>query len=210
MNFGKDMKRGRTMQFNLAGLSTLVLGNRDAMTSALEAALLENQAEVLLAQLPEVTAGLPLSGCLIVNHPIDSVESARLTAATEELGHRMAGATGGRIVHLLSAAAAVAIRRSPRKSAIMAAAMASVRTLAMTLGPKVLVNAVAAGAIVGEDGGFVRGGEHMLSHVPSGQPGQIADVINAVLFLCDPASSYLTGQMLVVDGGWAAGYGRNF
>lgn len=197
------------MRVNLAGLSVLILGSPNPVTTELKTALQENQAEVFLADL-EGSASPPLPDCLIVSHPANPVESARLTAATEELGHRMASAKGGRVVHLLSAAAAVAIRRDPRESATMAAAMASVRTLAMTLGPKVLVNAVAAGAIIGKEGHFVSGGEHMLSHVPSGKPGRIADVINAALFLCDPASSYLTGQMLLVDGGWAAGYGRNF
>ncbi len=197
------------MKVDLAGLSILVLGPSGPVTAALKAALQENQAEIFLADLDD-SASPPLPDCLIVGHPTSPAGSARLTAATEELGHRMASAKGGRVVHLLSAAAAVAIRRDPDESAAMAAAMASVRTLAMSLGPKVLVNAVAAGAIVGDEGRFISGGEHMLSHVPSGKPGAIADVVNAVLFLCDPANSYLTGQMLVVDGGWAAGYGRNF
>jgi NAD(P)-dependent dehydrogenase (short-subunit alcohol dehydrogenase family) len=34
--------------------------------------------------------------------------------------------------------------------------------------------------------------------------GQPEDVANAVAFLCDPASSYITGINLPVDGGWAA------
>jgi NAD(P)-dependent dehydrogenase (short-subunit alcohol dehydrogenase family) len=34
--------------------------------------------------------------------------------------------------------------------------------------------------------------------------GRPEDVANAVAFLCDPASSYITGIDLVVDGGWSA------
>ena len=37
-----------------------------------------------------------------------------------------------------------------------------------------------------------------------------AEAVAAALFFCDPLNSYTTGQMLGVDGGWAAGYGRNF
>jgi NAD(P)-dependent dehydrogenase (short-subunit alcohol dehydrogenase family) len=85
------------------------------------------------------------------------------------------------------------------------------RGLAMRFGPQVLVNAVGAGAIVDEaSGSFVAGAQAMLSHVPTGQPGAICDLVDAVLFLCDPMNSYMTGQVLTVDGGWSAGYGRNF
>jgi NAD(P)-dependent dehydrogenase (short-subunit alcohol dehydrogenase family) len=34
--------------------------------------------------------------------------------------------------------------------------------------------------------------------------GKPEDVANAVAFLCDPASSYITGIDLIVDGGWSA------
>jgi 2-deoxy-D-gluconate 3-dehydrogenase len=35
--------------------------------------------------------------------------------------------------------------------------------------------------------------------------GQPADVAEAVLFLASPASNYVTGQVLRVDGGWVIG-----
>jgi 3-oxoacyl-[acyl-carrier protein] reductase len=36
---------------------------------------------------------------------------------------------------------------------------------------------------------------------PMGRLGDPADVARAVLFLTDPANNYLTGQVIVVDGG---------
>lgn len=198
------------MEVNLAGLSVLVVETGDAVTRALEPALLGNRAKFSRAEASEVSASTPAPDRLVVAHPADAEASRRCSVLAEAIGRKMAAGSGGRIVHLLSATAAVPSRRSPQESVVMAAAMASVRTLAMALGPNVLVNAVAAGAIVDDEGRFLAGGGHMLTHVPSGRPGQVADVVNAVLFLCDPANSYLTGQMLVVDGGWAAGYGRNF
>ena len=82
------------------------------------------------------------------------------------------------------------------------------RALAMEFGPKVLVNAVGFGAV--EDDAIVSGDKAMLSHTPVGRAGNVDEAVAAVLFFCDPLNSYTTGQMLGVDGGWAAGYGRNF
>jgi NAD(P)-dependent dehydrogenase (short-subunit alcohol dehydrogenase family) len=39
------------------------------------------------------------------------------------------------------------------------------------------------------------------SHLPLGRLGTPEDVLGAVLFLCSPAASYITGHTLVVDGG---------
>ncbi len=41
-------------------------------------------------------------------------------------------------------------------------------------------------------------------HTLLGRWGEPTDVANAVSFLCDPASSYITGINLPVDGGWTA------
>lgn len=39
---------------------------------------------------------------------------------------------------------------------------------------------------------------------PMGRPARVSDIANAVLFLVSPASRHITGQSLVVDGGWTA------
>jgi 3-oxoacyl-[acyl-carrier protein] reductase len=37
-----------------------------------------------------------------------------------------------------------------------------------------------------------------------GRPATVADIANAALFLVSPGSRHITGQSLVVDGGWTS------
>jgi NAD(P)-dependent dehydrogenase (short-subunit alcohol dehydrogenase family) len=47
-------------------------------------------------------------------------------------------------------------------------------------------------------------GGDLLSRIPLGRFGQVADVVGAVVFLASPAASMVTGTTLMVDGGWTA------
>ncbi len=46
----------------------------------------------------------------------------------------------------------------------------------------------------------------MTKHIPLGKPGIPEDIANAVNFLCSGQADYITGLLMNVDGGWAAGY----
>ena len=72
-------------------------------------------------------------------------------------------------------------------------------------GLDISVNTVAPGATLTERTLLEENYEQIWSRViPRGRAGTVEDVANAVLFLVSPESRHITGQSLVVDGGWTA------
>lgn len=120
----------------------------------------------------------------------------------------MAAQGGGRIVLLASVTGLRAIRGLSAYGMTKAGIIALARSLAAELGPHAItVNAIAPGATITErtlaetpdyaaDWGAV---------TPTGRAGQAADIAAAVRFLASPAAAQITGQTLVVDGGWTLG-----
>ena len=193
------------MEIDLAGAVVALEGDTNPIVDAALAALRANGGKV--AADPKTLADIVLISCplrpgMIADDPRAMHADARKIAAS------MAARERGRIVFLMSALAGMPMRRHPKFSIENASIVAGVRTLAMEFGPKVLVNAVGIGMV--EDATIVSGDKAMLSHTPVGRAGTVAEAVAAVLFLCDPMNSYTTGQLLSVDGGWTAGYGRNF
>jgi 7-alpha-hydroxysteroid dehydrogenase len=79
------------------------------------------------------------------------------------------------------------------------------RNIAFDLGPRgIRVNAIAPGAIRTAALASVLTPEvekAMLKHTPLGRLGEARDIANAALFLCSPAASWISGQVLTVSGG---------
>jgi NAD(P)-dependent dehydrogenase (short-subunit alcohol dehydrogenase family) len=76
------------------------------------------------------------------------------------------------------------------------------RWLSTTLAPKVRVNALTPGGIArGQAQSFV---DRYVSRTPLGRMATETDMIGAVAYLASDLSAYVTGQNLVVDGGWTA------
>jgi 7-alpha-hydroxysteroid dehydrogenase len=79
------------------------------------------------------------------------------------------------------------------------------RNIAFDLGPKnIRVNAIAPGATRTHALSTVLTPEierKMLAHTPLKRLGEPADMANAALFLCAPASNWISGQVLTVSGG---------
>ena len=86
------------------------------------------------------------------------------------------------------------------------------RQLAVELAPGVRVNAIAPGLVRTEmaralwEGGR---GEIIAGSYPLKRLGEPADLANAAVFLASEASSWMTGQTLVIDGGGLLTDGRN-
>ena len=110
----------------------------------------------------------------------------------------------GRIINIASVSGLMGNPGQANYSASKAGVIGLTRTVAMELaGRNVTVNAVAPGFIqtemtakMGED--IVKA---IADRVPLGTLGEPRDVADAVLFLASDAASYITGQVLTVDGG---------
>jgi hypothetical protein len=191
------------MQINLAGQTTQIEGAAGPVSTALGARLAENGGTLVADVLPDL---LILSAPLV---PESGFDWERLALIAFDTGAAMQARGAGRIVFLLPACAALPVRRQPDLSMRSAALLAVMRTLAMSLAPQVAVNAVGLGAI-GEGADLVSGDAAMIGHASVGRAGRVAEACNVALFLSDPDNTYLTGQFLYADGGWAAGYGRSF
>lgn len=113
---------------------------------------------------------------------------------------------GGKIVNISSIASLVGFEGLVHYCASKAGVNGMIRALALELaGKKINVNAVAPGVI--ETPGAAKG---MTDDVKKGTIGTIPwkrmgtpdDIAQATVFLASDKSNYITGQVLVVDGGW--------
>jgi NAD(P)-dependent dehydrogenase (short-subunit alcohol dehydrogenase family) len=126
----------------------------------------------------------------------------------------------GRIINIASIVGLVPLRLQCAYVAAKAGVVNLTRAMALELGPHgILVNGIAPGSTLtdgtralfyGEGGTFHSSAQRMLDHVPLGRPGTVEEIAVAALFLADPENSYMHGHILTVDGGWTAGYTRDF
>ena len=125
---------------------------------------------------------------------------------------------GSAVIGIASIEAITVLAMSGATSSIYASTKAALRslteTLAVELGPRgIRVNAVAPGLVrtpmtakaqVDERDRWIR------SHTPLGRWGEPEDIADVVSFLASPASRFMTGTTLVVDGGISLGQIRGW
>jgi len=118
----------------------------------------------------------------------------------------------GNIVSIASVAGIASYTLCAPYGAAKAGIVNFTKTLAMDLAPyNIRVNAIAPGFIA--SGGLLQllnmkpdtseqeKGGGFLEHIPLGRYGQPEDIVGGIIYLVSDASSYVTGQTLVIDGG---------
>ncbi len=137
----------------------------------------------------------------------DEVLATNLTSTflfCRAVSRHMMRARYGRIVNIASVSGMIGTAGQTNYAASKAGQIGFTRSLSQELaGRKVTVNAVAAGYI--ESAMTEALGELVLGEVrkriPAKRLGTAEEVAAAVLYLVSPAAAYVTGQVLVVDGG---------
>lgn len=136
---------------------------------------------------------------------------------TQVFAAPMAERGAGSIVNVSSMAAVRAVTRVAGYSAAKAAVENLTRWLAVTMakqhGPGLRVNAIAPGFFVADqnrallldaDGNLTERGEAIVRATPMGRFGEPEELLGAVLWLLSDASRFVTGTVVVVDGGFSA------
>jgi 3-oxoacyl-[acyl-carrier protein] reductase len=107
----------------------------------------------------------------------------------------------GRIVNIVSTSGQSGMPGQVNYSAAKAGMIGATKALAAEIAKRnVLVNAVSPGFIETE---MIKGlpMERILPMIPLGRVGQADEVADLVTFLCSDKSSYITGQVIAVNGG---------
>lgn len=133
---------------------------------------------------------------------------------SQVFGAAMAERRSGSIINISSMNAQRALTRAIAYSAAKAAIDNFTKWLAVELalkfGEGLRVNAVAPGFFVGEqnralllneDGTLTARGQTILDHTPARRFGDPDDLMGAIIYLCSPAARFVTGTIMMVDGG---------
>lgn len=127
-------------------------------------------------------------------------------AVARSMKHR---GSAGRIINIASILSFQGGIRVPSYTASKHGVVGITRLMANELAPHgITVNAIAPGYMETDNTTALRAdparSRQILDRIPAGRWGKPEDIRTAVLFLASPASSYVTGSVITVDGGWLA------
>lgn len=154
-------------------------------------------------------AGVARDGILglVPDDDIDTVVDLNLKGTlyvTRLVSRRMLARGGGSIVNISSIVGRSGYRGLAVYSATKAALDGLTRALARELGSRgITVNGIAPGYLRTEMSHGLDEAQlgQIVRRTPAGRLGEPQDIARVALFLTDPANTYLTGQVIVVDGG---------
>jgi len=154
-------------------------------------------------------AGITLDGLVATmkEEDFDKVIAVNLKGAFNFIRHvapHMIRARSGRIVNVSSVSGLMGNGGQANYAASKAGIVGLTKTVARELAPKnITCNAVAPGFIRTDMTKAFEGDERITSAVPLGRMGEPHEVAEVIAFLCSPAASYITGEVIRVDGGMA-------
>ncbi|SDK54423.1 SDR family NAD(P)-dependent oxidoreductase [Natronorubrum texcoconense] len=114
----------------------------------------------------------------------------------------------GSIINISSLAARLSMANLPAYSAVKGGVEAFTRAAAKELAPEIRVNAIAPGFFITPQNAdtYAEGTEkreRIDERTPLGRVGEREELIGAAIYLSSDASSFVTGEVLTVDGGFA-------
>jgi NAD(P)-dependent dehydrogenase (short-subunit alcohol dehydrogenase family) len=137
--------------------------------------------------------------------------------ACQVFGRSMAERKQGCIVNITSMSGLRPLTRVPAYSAAKAAIVNFTQWLAVHMAqeysPAIRVNAIAPGFFLTDqnrylmldaDGKLTARGQTILDHTPMGRLGTPEDLLGTLLWLVSPASAFVTGVVIPVDGGFSS------